>query len=146
LDDVNRRHREERLAWVLEQSGLTALRDRFVHQFSSGMYQRLAVARALLKQPAVLLLDEPTRSADPETAQLLRRLVHTLALRGTTALLATHSFEEAAMLADTAVFLSQGRIADRLHRPDLGQLRSAYASVSASADSAREMVWEACSR
>jgi ABC-2 type transport system ATP-binding protein len=144
LENVPHAHRRAHIAWALEQTGLAALGERYVHQFSSGMYQRLALARALLKQPAVLLLDEPTRSADPETSVLLRRFVRTLAGGGTTVLLATHSFEEAAMLADSAVLLMGGRIVDRLRRPDVHSLRSAYACLSPAAQPASDEVWEQC--
>jgi ABC-2 type transport system ATP-binding protein len=144
LDNVPRNRRREQIGWVLEQCGLAGFRNRFVHQFSSGMYQRLAIARALLKQPEVLLLDEPTRSADLETALALRQLVRTLALGGTTVLLATHSFEEAASLADNVVLLSQGRIVSRLQAADAGLLRSAYSRLSPPVDSVREPAWEAC--
>jgi ABC-2 type transport system ATP-binding protein len=144
LDNVPHNRRRGRIGWALEQCGLAGLGHRFVHQFSSGMYQRLGIARALLKQPAILLLDEPTRSADPDTAMSLRRLVRTLALNGTTILLATHSFEEAASLADSAVLLSQGRIVARLQNPDVGWLRSAYARFSLSVEPAEEPALEAC--
>jgi ABC-2 type transport system ATP-binding protein len=144
LDNVPRNLRRERIGWALEQCGLGGLGHRFVHQFSSGMYQRLAIARALLKQPAVLLLDEPSRSADLETATTLRQLVRTLALGGTTILLATHNFEEAASLADSIVLLSQGMIATRLPAVDSGLLRSAYESLSPASDSEVETLCEVC--
>ena len=144
LDNVPRKRRREQIGRVLEQCGLTDLRQRFIHQLSSGMYQRLGIARALLKQPAVLLLDEPTRSADPETAISLRQLVGTLARSGTSVLLATHSFEEAASLADNAVLLSHGRIISRLQSPDVVRLRSAYARLAPPASLIEEEAWEAC--
>jgi ABC-2 type transport system ATP-binding protein len=144
LDSVPRDLRRERIGWALEQCGLTGLRHRFVHQFSSGMYQRLAIARALLKQPAVLLLDEPSRSADLETATTLRQLVRTLALGGTTVLLATHNFEEAASLADRVILLGRGRIVASLQAPDADLLRSAYARLSPPVDLAEESALEVC--
>ena len=144
MDDVPRSCRRQRIECVLEQCGLPEIRDRFVHQLSSGMYQRLGIARALLKEPAVLLLDEPTRSADPETAISLRRLVQTLAQAGTTVVLATHSFEEASSLADSVLLLKQGRAVTRLHRPDAGRLRSAYAKLVPPPSSSEHEAWEAC--
>jgi len=144
MDDVPRSARRARISCVLEQCGLQDMRHRYAHQLSSGMYQRLGIARALLKQPAVLLLDEPTRSADPETARSLRQLVRALASDGTAVLLATHSFEEAANLAGYAVLLSHGRIITRLKSPDVGRLRSAYARIAAPADLIEEQAREAC--
>jgi ABC-type multidrug transport system ATPase subunit len=91
-----------------------------------------------------LLLDEPTRSADPETALALRRLIRSLAQGGTTVLLATHSFEEAASLADNALVLKQGSIVVRLHHPDAGRLRSAYAKFVPPPSSVEQEAWQAC--
>jgi len=144
MENVPRSRRRDRIGCVLEQCGLTEIRRRFVHQLSSGMYQRLGIARALLKEPAVLLLDEPTRSADPETAISLRHLVRALAQDGTTVLLATHSFEEAASLADHAVLLERGRVIAKLHRPDAGRLRLAYSKLAPTACSSGQVAWEAC--
>ena len=144
MENVPRGRRQERIGRVLEQCGLAELRHRFVHQLSSGMYQRLGIARALLKAPAVLLLDEPTRSADPATALSIRHLVRTLAMGGTTVLLATHSFEEAASLADNAVLLDHGSIITRLCRPDAGRLRSAYAKLAPPASFTEQAAMEAC--
>ncbi|HAM03120.1 MAG TPA: ABC transporter, partial [Acidimicrobiaceae bacterium] len=80
--------------------------------YSLGMKQRLGIAAALLGDPKVLLLDEPTRSLDPAAASsarlLLRRL---LADGGRCALLATHDLSEAAGLADQVVVLRAGRVA-----------------------------------
>jgi ABC-2 type transport system ATP-binding protein len=144
MEEVPRSRRQERIGCVLEQCGLGEIRNRLVHQLSSGMYQRLGIARALLKQPAVLLLDEPTRSADPETAVSIRSLIQTLAKGGTTVVLATHSFEEAAGLADSALLLKQGTVVTKLLRPDAGRLRSAYAKLVPRPSSTEEEAWEAC--
>jgi ABC-2 type transport system ATP-binding protein len=144
MENVPRRRRRGRIEWVLEQCGLTDVRRRLVHQLSSGMYQRLGIARALLKEPAVLLLDEPTRSADPETAMSIRQLVRTLAEGGMTVLLATHSFEEAASLADSAVLLSHGRIAAQARDAHAGQLRSVFAQSIPLVHEVEEEAWEAC--
>ncbi len=144
LDNVPRSLRRARIGCALEQCGLTGQRHRFVHQLSSGMYQRLGIARALLKQPSVLLLDEPTRSADPETAISLRQLVRTLARSGTVVLLATHSFEEAASLADSNILLHHGRIINRLQSPEVARLRSAYARIAPPSGLIEEEAWEAC--
>jgi ABC-2 type transport system ATP-binding protein len=144
MENVPRSLRRERIGRALEQCGLTEVRHRLVHQLSSGMYQRLGIARALLKQPAVLLLDEPTRSADPETAVSIRQLVRELAEGGTTVLLATHSFEEAASLAGSTVMLNRGRIAARVRGADAGQLRSEFAQSSPPVDFSPEEAWEAC--
>ncbi|HLK33936.1 MAG TPA: ABC transporter ATP-binding protein [Terriglobales bacterium] len=144
LDNVPRDRRHNEVERVLEQCGLADLRHRLVHQFSSGMYQRLAVARALLKRPAVLLLDEPSRSADLQATRSLWRLVQTLAGEGTTVLLATHSLEEAANLAARVIFLRQGRIVSQTIRPEVSILRAAYAQFSQDEALVEELNCEAC--
>jgi ABC-2 type transport system ATP-binding protein len=81
-----------------------------VMKYSSGMYQRLGIARALLKNPKCLLLDEPTRSLDPASASRFWDLVLRLRDQGTTILLTTHSFGEAAAVADVVAVLHKGRL------------------------------------
>ncbi len=80
--------------------------------YSKGMQQKLGLARALLTDPAVLLLDEPTKSLDPGAATEFRRFLRgTLAERlGKTILLVTHSLEEARECCDRVAILDQGRI------------------------------------
>ncbi len=80
--------------------------------YSSGMKQRLAIARALLHDPPVLFLDEPTRSLDPVTARHMRTFIrdHLSADDGKTILLATHNLHEAASLCHRMAILSHGRV------------------------------------
>ena len=77
--------------------------------YSSGMKQRLLIARALVNQPRVLFLDEPTRGLDPTSAREVRAMVREQA-RGTTVFLTTHYMEEADELCDRVAFLVSGRI------------------------------------
>lgn len=95
---------------LLETVGLTAAAKRKVKTYSSGMKQRLLVARALVNKPRVLFMDEPTRGLDPTSARELRALVSRLSDEGTTIFLTTHYMEEADELCDRVAFLSQGRI------------------------------------
>jgi ABC-2 type transport system ATP-binding protein len=104
-----------RIAEVLEVTKLADTgRTRVVH-FSSGMRQRLLVARALLARPRVLLLDEPTRSLDPIAARELRQFVRRelVDARGCTVLLATHDSEEAFDVCDGVAVLHRGRVLAR---------------------------------
>ncbi|MGH9493109.1 MAG: ABC transporter ATP-binding protein [Terriglobales bacterium] len=129
LDDVARGERPERIESVLQAVDLVEAGDTLVMKFSSGMYQRLGIARALLKQPAVLLLDEPSRSLDPGAAAHLWMLLRQSAARGCTVLLATHSFDEAITAGDTVVVLRRGTVAaHRRLTPDVAvaDLRSFY--------------------
>jgi ABC-2 type transport system ATP-binding protein len=83
---------------------------RKVKGYSSGMQQRLLIARALINTPRVLFLDEPTRGLDPASAHDVRDIVSGLARQGTTVFLTTHYMEEADELCDRIAFLSQGKI------------------------------------
>lgn len=99
----------ERIAQLSEQLGLEGL-DRRFGGYSAGMRHRLAIARALLRQPRILLLDEPTRSLDPLMADALRRLIldTLVAQMGCTVILATHNLQEAEELCDRIAVLHEG--------------------------------------
>lgn len=101
-----------RIDELLELVKLVEAADRQVSGFSSGMKQRLLVARTLLAKPSVLLLDEPTRSLDPISAREFRRFLREdVALaQGCTVLLATHNAEEAFELCDRVGVLHRGRL------------------------------------
>ena len=129
LEDVPRPVRRERISRVLESSGLTAAANTQVMKFSSGMYQRLGIARALLKRPSVLLLDEPTRSLDPTRTPQLWTLVRELSEHGCTVLMATHNFDEAFAVADVVAVLQSGRLVGHWDVSALrgaGELRARY--------------------
>ena len=95
---------------LLQRVGLEAAGKRAVKTYSSGMKQRLLLARALVNAPRVLFLDEPTRGLDPTSARELRDLVRELSRGGVTVFLTTHYMEEADELCSRVAFLSQGRI------------------------------------
>ena len=95
---------------VLAQVGLTErARDR-IKQYSNGMKQRLLIARALLHEPEVLFLDEPTRGLDPKVAREIRAIVVELGRQGVTVFLTTHYMEEADQLSGRVAIIDQGRI------------------------------------
>lgn len=117
LYGLRRRELGQRVAHVLESVDLLDVADRRVDRYSTGMRSRLGLARALLGDPTVLLLDEPTRSLDPAAAASVRVLFRRLlAGGGRCALLATHDLSEAVELADQIVVLRVGRVA-ACHRP-----------------------------
>jgi ABC-2 type transport system ATP-binding protein len=101
---------EDRVETLLRQVELREAADRAVKTYSSGMKQRLLIARALINQPRVLFLDEPTRGLDPSSARDLRQLIIRLSDEGTTVCLTTHDMNEADEMCDRVAFLSQGRI------------------------------------
>lgn len=102
--------RVEELASLL---GLTEHLDRDFMDLSSGQRQRVAIARGLLADPPVLLVDEATRSLDPGRAARIRRIIRELLVKqkGKAVLFATHDLEEAETLADRVVLMSEGKIA-----------------------------------
>jgi ABC-2 type transport system ATP-binding protein len=102
----------ERVEEVLQVVELADTGTKMVAAFSSGMKQRLLIARALLARPAVLLLDEPTRSLDPVSARRFRRFLREelIERQSCTVLLATHSSEEALELCDRVGVMSAGRL------------------------------------
>jgi len=102
--------RRRALAW-LERTGLERVRDARVREFSRGMRQRLALARAFLHEPALLLLDEPFTSLDDRAVALLQSLVREAITAGRTVVLSTHQLPEALELATHVALLVRGRLA-----------------------------------
>ena len=141
LENVGRKEALERVEAVLSRVRLTEFARKQVMKYSSGMYQRLGIARALIKSPSVLLLDEPTRSLDMRAAEELRQLVKEASSSGLTVLLATHNFEEAAAICDRVVLLHRGALlnqqqAGRLHA---AQLREFYREMTSEEAESMEM-------
>jgi ABC-2 type transport system ATP-binding protein len=101
---------KRRIADILETVHLTDRADDYVEKFSTGMRQRLVLARALLPAPALLLLDEPTVGLDPQAARDLRERVLQLRDEGRTVLLTTHYMEEADQLCDRIAIVDHGRV------------------------------------
>lgn len=101
---------QRRIADLLERMELTARADDLVEKYSTGMKQRVAISRALLANPPIVLLDEPTLGLDPQAARKVRELVVELKAEGHTILLTTHYMEEADQLSDRIGIIDQGRI------------------------------------
>ncbi len=102
---------KNRVSTLLDRVGLDAeARKRKVKTYSSGMKQRLLIARALINDPKILFLDEPTRGLDPSSARELRQIVREMSEQGTTVVLCTHYMEEADELCDRVAFMSSGKI------------------------------------
>jgi heme exporter protein A len=121
----------DRIAAVLEQVGLERRRRDLVRTFSRGMQQRLAIARALLPDPAVMLFDEPYTGLDPDASLMLDEVLRSVALAGRTVLISTHDLPRGLSLAHRVVILARGVIA---HSAATGGLRAAefadtYANV-----------------
>ena len=99
-----------RIANVLAAVKLTDRAEDYVERYSTGMRQRLALARALLPDPPLVVLDEPTVGLDPQASRDLRDRVRELKAQGRTVLLTTHYMEEADQLCDRVAIIDHGRI------------------------------------
>jgi len=95
---------------LLELVKLTPFKDRLVGSFSSGMRQRVNVIRAILHDPDILFLDEPTTALDPQSTRFVRDLVKELRQRGHTIVLTTHIMEEADELSDRVCIIDHGKV------------------------------------
>jgi heme exporter protein A len=106
LDDPEKKA----LAW-LERTGLDRVRDGLVREFSRGMRQRLAVARAFMHEPEVLLLDEPFTALDDRAIAVLQSLLADVHAAGRTIVLSTHQLREALELATHVALIQRGQLA-----------------------------------
>ncbi len=109
LYHLGRRRSASRARELLERFSLTDAGDRLVKTFSGGMRRRLDLAGALVAEPPVLFLDEPTTGLDPRSRNELWDVIRELVDRGRTVLLTTQYMEEADLLADDIVVIDQGR-------------------------------------
>jgi ABC-2 type transport system ATP-binding protein len=128
---------------VMEETGIASAARRRVRTYSLGMRQRLGIAAALLGDPGVVMLDEPSNGLDPEGIIWIRELLRRLAAEGRTVLVSSHLMNETASFADHLVVLGRGRLlADtpmrefidarvrprvRIRTPDAGALKSVLA-------------------
>jgi heme exporter protein A len=110
---------EGRIVAVLRQVGLEGWRHDPVRTFSRGMQQRLAIARAILHQPSVLLLDEPDTGLDQHAAEMLHELLAVVGTKGRTVLMTTHNLERGLLMGDRVAILAGGRIAYEAHKSAL---------------------------
>ncbi|MFJ3672608.1 ATP-binding cassette domain-containing protein [Streptomyces sp. NPDC090106] len=107
---VSNRIPERRVDDLLAETGLAAVARRRVRSYSLGMRQRLGIAAALLGDPAVVMLDEPSNGLDPEGIIWIRGLLRRLAGEGRTVLVSSHLMHETASFADHLVVLGRGRL------------------------------------
>jgi ABC-2 type transport system ATP-binding protein len=102
-----------RIATLAGQLDLTELIDRPTGKLSAGQKTRVSLAKSLINEPEVLLLDEPTASLDPDTADWVRaRLDHYRRERGATVLLASHNMSEVERLCERVIMMKRGKIVD----------------------------------
>jgi ABC-2 type transport system ATP-binding protein len=107
---LNSKMRKSRRDYLLDYFGLAIASSRRIGEYSKGMRQKLALARALMHEPPVLLLDEPTSAMDPESARLVRDEIARLKSSQRTIVICTHNLSEAETLADMIAIIYKGRI------------------------------------
>ena len=117
--------RRQRIQYLLEYFGLAEAARQRTGEYSKGMKQKIALARALIHDPSVLLLDEPTSAMDPESAQLVRAEIARLRSSKRTIIICTHNLAEAEALSDRIAIIYKGKILlngtlDELKREVLG--------------------------
>lgn len=110
---------EARLKEVLQMVGLNKRRRDLVREFSRGMQQRLAIARAILHDPDILLFDEPHTGLDQDAAAMLDGLLSEIASGGRTVVMTSHDLPRAAKLADRLDILSRGVIANSIRKGEI---------------------------
>ena len=129
-----------RLSWVEERCGLESVGRHLIRELSKGYQQRLGLAQALVHDPLVVILDEPTSSLDPHQILAVRELVWDLAADGKTVLLSTHILQEVEAIADRLVIMNQGRIVGQGTLEDLRQGLQQYERTSLSVAAPRQEV------
>jgi ABC-2 type transport system ATP-binding protein len=107
---IRRRERVRRIDEVLETAGAAAFKDLYVEALSHGMRQRVAVARTLLHDPAVIFLDEPTNGLDPQARIEMRQLLLDLARRGKTLIVTSHVLPELSHICDRVAIITRGKL------------------------------------
>ncbi|MET8571375.1 amino acid ABC transporter ATP-binding protein [Streptomyces sp. NPDC004783] len=130
-----RREATEAARRLLERVGLADKADAYPRHLSGGQQQRVAIARALALEPKLILFDEPTSALDPELVGEVLEVVGYLARQGTTMIVVTHEIGFAREVADTVVFMDDGRIVEQgppgdvLDRPRHARTRAFLAKV-----------------
>jgi len=109
---MKRARRDAAAQDLLDRVGLGSLRDRPARRMSGGEQQRLAIARALAKEPEILFLDEPTASLDPAATKATEDIISGIAARGIKIVMATHDLGEARRLGGEIVLMNRGRVVE----------------------------------
>jgi heme exporter protein A len=109
-----------RIAAILERIGLETRADSPVRTFSAGMQRRLCMGRVLLRQPELVLLDEPFGQLDPEGVALVEEIIRELKSGGVTLVMSTHDVERGRAICDHHIHMSRGRLRGELERLSAG--------------------------
>jgi heme exporter protein A len=107
VKDVEKRAKE-----LIEKVGLSFFLHEPVKSFSRGMIQRVAIARAIVHEPRILLLDEPHTGLDQQAIVILNKVILEMKAQGTTTVMVTHDFKQAAEICDRIIIVKNGKIVD----------------------------------
>ncbi|MBC8389368.1 MAG: ABC transporter ATP-binding protein [Actinobacteria bacterium] len=105
--DISEKKRKNNIEKYLKMFDLWKRKDALVATYSKGMKQKLALSRALIHEPKILFLDEPTAALDPESAHMVRNFIESLKKEKTTVFLCTHNLEEASNLSDRVCIIKK---------------------------------------
>lgn len=120
-------HNKERIQEVLQLVGLHDIEEKRVSHYSMGMKQRLAIARAILTRPELLILDEPINALDPEGIREMRMLLHQISQEcGTTIFISSHILSEVEQIADTVGIIQSGRLLKEIAMSDIHKYQTDY--------------------
>jgi lipooligosaccharide transport system ATP-binding protein len=124
--DIPQKVAKEKAEKLLELMQLTEKKNKVIEDLSGGMKRRLILARGLINEPKILILDEPTTGLDPQARHLVWQKLRQLKNQGITAILTTHYMDEASQLCDRLVIMNEGKILDsgspqELVRKHIGQ-------------------------
>ena len=135
LYNLSKSEQQNRIPALLNQVGLAKRADSLVRTFSRGMQQRLSIARALLHEPHILLLDEPYTGLDQDASTLLDDILRQAHHDGQTLIMATHQLHKAVKLAERIIMLSKGKIVSDMTTAGLNleQLTTHYADKTGQA-------------
>jgi len=139
INDLHGREATQRIDELAERLAVTSYLDQPYSFYSAGIRQRFSLARALLRRPKLLLLDEPTRSVDPAHARELWSLIRDVLVgqEGMTVLLVTHQAEEAAAVCDRIAVLDGGRLQSALRPSELRQAADGLSGLTITLDGFR---------
>ena len=108
---IPKQKREERIDELLDLVGMQEWKHTQISKFSTGMKQRINVIRALLPEPKIIFMDEPTLGLDPQTTVSIREIIRDINKKGVTVILTTHAMTEAEALSDRIAIIDHGKIA-----------------------------------
>jgi heme exporter protein A len=119
---------EQRANALVKDVGLSFFLNEPVKNFSRGMIQRIAIARAIVHEPQILLLDEPHTGLDQGAITILNNVILSMKAKGTTTLMVTHDFKQAAEICDRIIIVKNGKIVDdfRIENQNLGFVSEKY--------------------